>query len=210
MSLRRSKPSRSRSRRQSKEPRSGKDRKDGGSGTKGEGADIMAARGDDRMLVRGQGRKGPRVRGLGGRDHGARTGTSEGSEGGVAAAWKPRRGGGRAGRWIARSSSSSRKIRPAGGRVGRWIARSSTTIIGGAGSRGRMGGGGVASDGCRAGCVVGAVSRPSHCSFGDGNVVHRLYGAGVCSVRKGSAHGGWFVLWLRRNGETRLFGWGRE
>ncbi len=172
----------------------------------------MAARGDDRMLVRGQGRKGPRVRGLGGRDHGARTGTSEGSEGGVAAAWKPRRGGGRAGRWIARSSSSSRKIRPAGGRAGRWTARSSTTIIGGAGSRGRMGGGGVASDGCRAVCVVWRCLSTLVLLFGGmgTSCIHRLYGVGVCSVRKGSAHGGLYRSGLKWNGETPTFWMGRE
>jgi len=125
---------RSRSPRQWKEPRSGKERKDGGSGTKGEEADITVAREDARMPVRGQGA----------RDQGARTGTSEGSEGGVAAAWRTRREGGRAGRWIARSSS--RKTRRAGGRAGRWIVRSSTTIIGEVGSRGRRGGGGVGSE----------------------------------------------------------------
>jgi len=66
-------PSRlSRSRRQWKKPQSGKERKDGGSGTKGAGADIMAARGDARMLVRGQGARGQGARGQGARGQGRR------------------------------------------------------------------------------------------------------------------------------------------
>jgi len=74
-------------------------------------------------------------------------GTFEGSEGEAAAAWKTRR---------------------AAGRAGRWRVRSSTTIIGGAGSRGRRGGGGVGSE------VLYIFLLVLPLENGDG--MHRLYG----------------------------------